>query len=362
MGKKSRKKLERRLARMAADPSDLLRGMLNFHERTSSEAGKTGSFQKRLEATRDLLCQYDRVDLAIALCTSELWPANTGSPIKHIFAWRILLGLKDDEHGRTPISSYDEFKQFAASLYKVWPEFPMLEDFSPEADWGQTKTRLGKAFVPMFYGSCIERTPDFVEAFRITYAHVPEALAQMDLAVAMQAHIIESIPDLSANTACEAQQGYVEVPPENFWQACRSNIKKLGSNISAWREKADESLDVHFGTFDAPLTWRAFGDDVMQGRALPFLAVRNDDYWTPMSVRSAPGLIIDHWANKEAIEVSSNTHQKLARFVAERFRRTVIGPLTLFVGNEACEDLPVSCIISNSYYLKMDLQVQLLRS
>ena len=347
MGKKSRKKLERRLARMAADPSNLLRGMFAFHEQAHSEADKADPFHKSLEDTRDLLCQYNRVDLAIALCTSELWPPNTGSPVKHIFAWHILLKLKDDEHGRTPISSYDEFKQFAASLYNAWPEFPMLEDFSPEADWGQIKTRLDEAFVPMFYGSCVERTPDFVEAFRITYAHVPEALAQMDLAVAMQAHIIESISELSANTIYEAKKGYVEVPPENFWQACRSTIKQLSSNIGAWREKAGESLDVHFGTFDASLTWRTFGDDVMQGRALPFLVVRNDDYWIPMSVRSAPGLIIDHWANKEAIEVSSNTHQKLARFVAERFRRTVIGPLTLFVGNDACEDLPVSCIISN---------------
>src|SRR5690606_32305230 len=161
-------------------------------------------------------------------------------------------------------------KAFTEALYAAWPEFPMLEDFSPEADWGQTKVGLAQDFVPMFYGSCIERTPDFVEAFRITYAHVPEALAHMDLAVALQARIIESIPALGIADAAEAQRAHVEVAPEDFWLTCRPVLQQIGDHIADWRNRARGALDAHFGAFQAPLAWNAFGNAVMQGVALPF--------------------------------------------------------------------------------------------
>lgn len=346
MGKKSREKRERRLARMEADPGFLLREMLGLNEQIAYEVEQENPFHKHLEATRSLFRQYGRVDAAIALSVSELWPANTGSPIKHIFAWGVLLDLPHDGQGGMRIASYADFKAFAEALYEVWPEFPMLEDFSPEADWGQTKTCLGQAFVPMFYGSCIERTPDFVEAFRITYAHLREAQADMDLAIALQARIIESIPDMGATATGEPQQAYVEVPPKDFWLACRSTLLEIGADIADWREKAGGSLKIRFGTFKAPLTWNAFGDAVMQGAALPFLAVESEGTWVPMSVRSGPGVVLDHWAKKNVAGVSPHTHRRLARFVAERFQGTLMGPLTLVVGDAVCEDLPISCVIS----------------
>lgn len=346
MGKKSRKKRERRLARMEADPGILLREMFGFHGRMAGEMDQEKLFHERLEATRALFRQYKRLDAAIALGVSELWPANTGSPIKHIFAWRVLLDLAHDAQEGKPIASYADFKSFAEALYAAWPKFPMLEDFSPEADWGQTKVRLAQDFVPMFYGSCIERTPDFVEAFRITYAHAPEAQAHMDLVVGLQARIIESMPNLGIAASAEAKLAHVEVAPEDFWLTCRSMLQQIGDGISAWRKKTERALEAHFGAFKAPLTWDAFGNAVMQGEALPFLAVESDGTWVPMSVRSAPGLVIDHWANKKLTGVSPQTHRKLAQFVAERFQGTVMGPLTLFVGDTACEDLPISCVIS----------------
>ena len=346
MGRKSREKRERRIARESADQDLLLRKFHEYKGASAAEAEVTKAFHERLEATRVLIRQYKRIDAAIALSISELWPANAGSPIKHIFAWGVLLDLPDDDQEGMPIASYADFKAFAEILYKTWPEFPMLEDFSPEADWGQTKVRLGRAFVPIFYGSCIERTPDFVEAFRITYAHVPEAQAHMDLAVVLQARIIEAMPNLGSTPAEESQQAHVEVPPEDFWLTCRSTILQVGADIADWRNLAGGSLETGFNAFKAQLTWSTFGDAVMQGAALPFLAVGSDETWVPMSVRSAPGVVVDHWANKELTGVRAHTHRKLARFVAERFRGTVTGPLALIVGDTACEDLPVSCVIS----------------
>lgn len=292
MGKKSRKKRDRRIARVSADQGLLLHKFREYAGRSAYGAEVAKAFHERLEATRLLFRKYKRIDVAIALSVSDLWPANTGSPIKHIFAWGVLLDLPDDGQGGMPITSYANFTAFAETLYGTWPEFPMLEDFSPEADWGQIRVRLGRAFVPMFYGSCIERTPDFVEAFRITYAHIPEALAHMDLAVVLQARIIEAMPDLGAAPAEVSQRAHVEVPPEDFWLACRSTLLQVGADIADWRDKTGSALEIGFSAFKAPLTWSTFGDAAMQGAALPFLAVESDGTWVPMSVRSAPGVVI----------------------------------------------------------------------
>ncbi|MCC3705551.1 hypothetical protein LLR08_23720 [Rouxiella badensis] len=345
MGRKSREKRERKLAGQKIDYDFLLREMSGFRGLMCGGKDQATYFSKHLKATQELFRRYTSLDVAVALSTSELWPANTGSPIKHIFAWCVLLGLPSEAQDGMPIDSYADFKEFTNELYAVWPEFPMLEDFSPEADWGQIKVRLGQDFVPIFYGSCIERTPDFVEAFRITYAHIPEAQAHMDLAIALQTRIIELIPEPIRPVTVEAQCAHVEVVPEDFWLACKTVFKQLGDELAKWRDKAGYALDAHFGTFKTPLSSDAFGNAVMQGMALPFLAVEMDGVWIPMSVRSAPSLIIDHWANKNLTGISPSTHRKLAEFVAERFQRNLMGPLTLYIDGTAFEDLPISCII-----------------
>lgn len=349
MGKQSRKRRERRLERMSPDRGLLLNALNDYNQRFLSSQDMESLFHTRLEATRALLRQYLRLDSAIALCISELWPANVGSPIKHIFAWSVLLDLPDDcEDGRS-IASYADFTLFLEALYEAWPVFQMLEDFSPEADWGQTKIRLGRDFVPMFYGGCIERTPDFIEAFRITYAHIPEALAHMNLVIALQAGIIEAMPDLGVAPAKESQRAHVEVPTEDFWLTCSSALCQIGINLFDWREQAAGALETGFGAYNQQLTWNSFIDAAMQGTALPFLAVASRGTWVPMSVRSAPGVVIDHWARKRLTEVSTHTHRKLAQFVAERFRGSVIGPLQLVDGKSIHEDLPISCIISADF-------------
>lgn len=345
MGKKSRLKKERRLARMQSKPKGLFFEVEKL-EPTDTQSEQSDHFEHCLVATKTVLGRYNPLDTAIALFTSELWPANVGSPIKHIFAWRALLELPSDSKGRKPIASYAEFKEFVEALYQAWPELPMLEDFCSEADWGHIKVRLGREFAPMFYGSCIERTPDFVEAFRITYSEVPKAQGQMNLALAIQARIIDSIPHVETDSEEGPNPGYVEVPTEAFWLECKSAIPKIGADIAQWRNKAGKELETRPSEFTVPITSNSFGDTVMQGRALPFLAVEIDNVWVPISVRSGPSVVIDHWANKDGIKVNSHIHQQLTQFVSERFQQVVPGPITLYIDNIAKGDLPVSCILS----------------
>ena len=351
MGKKSREKRERKTGAVAADPGFMLRAVQAFQQQTARTTEADRGFQERLQATRDVLRRYRRVDAAVALSASDLWTANVGSVVKHIFAFGQLLGMEPSGAEMAPIATYEEFSAFAQALYAAWPEFPMLEDFVPEADWGQIRVHLGSEFVPMFYGSSIERTPDFVEAFRITYAGSAQAQAEMDLAVAVQAHIIEAIPECSAAPIPEVDRGHVEVPPEAFWISCRAAILGAGQGVARWRERTDSALDASFAGFKSPETSNAFGGAVMDGSALPYLAVIDDGQWIPLSVRSGPGVVTDHWAAKRLSGIGAQTHRMLARFVAERFRGTYMGPFRPVIGETAHSGLTVSCAAPTSSLL-----------
>ena len=177
MGRKSREKRERRRTKSAEDPDFLLRQIISSQGEFGGRTQVKAIFLAQARKTRAFLSQYDAADVARAIGVSELWPANAGSHVKHAFAWCVFLDTPLRGRGGRRIESYADFQQFAEALYEAWPHFPALEDFSPEADWGQTKVNLDGQFVPVFYGSSIERVPDFIEAFRITYAEAPDALA-----------------------------------------------------------------------------------------------------------------------------------------------------------------------------------------
>ncbi len=346
MGRKSREKRERRLAQNAEVPDFRLRQMTSLRDRFGERTQVKDTFLAQVRETRALLCQYDAADVARAIGVSELWPANAGSHVKHAFAWCVFLDTPLEGRGGRRIESYADFQQFAEPLYAAWPHFPTLEDFSPAADWGQTKVSLGSRFVPIFYGSSIERVPDFMEAFRITYADVPDALAQMDLVVALQALIIEGIPHLTQSPVVDAESGHIELPPEDFWLSCRDALQNIGQQSAAWRQRAGTSLDGAIGGYKAPLTWESFGNAAFTGDAVPFLGVGVGGTWYPMAVRSLPGTVVDHWAKKKTSGVSLQVHQRLGQFVFERFGGTLPGPVMLILGGEICRELPISSVTS----------------
>ena len=346
MGRKSREKRERRLAKSAGDPDHLLRQMIRLHDHFGDRTQVKDTFLAQVKETRTLLCQYEAADIALAIGVSELWPANAGSHVKHAFAWSVFLDTPLEGRGGRRIESYADFQQFAETLYAAWPHFPTLEDFSPESDWGQTKVGLGGRFVPVFYGSSIERVPDFIEAFRITYADVPDALAQMDLVIALQALIIEAMPQLAQSPAGDAERGHVELPPEDFWLSCADVLQNIDKQTTVWRQRAGSSLDGEVGGYKAPLTWDSFGNAAFTGDAAPFLGVNLAGTWYPMTVRSAPGTVVDHWAKKEASGASTQVHRRLGQFVFERFEGTLPGPVMLILDGEICRELPISSVTS----------------
>lgn len=347
MGKKSREKRERR-GRAAPNKAaeSLLKHMQEFGDSSAQQAAIDAHFQLEVTAVEAVLRKYVRFDAALALSVSDLWPPNVASPVKHLFAWAVLLGLQSDPGDARSIQTYEDFARFLTDLYVVWPEFPTLEDCSIEADWGQVRVPLGDSYVSMFYGSCVERLPDFVQAFRITHAGNQAALADMDFAVALHANLIAAVPGQVGVALPEPDHGHVEVPPTDFWASCRAALSSTGVRLANWRANASACLIASMGAYKAPLTWAAFGDAVLTGTALPFLGVAQDETWVPVSLRSAPGVIIDHWAEAGPSGITAQTHKAVGRYVADRLRHVVVGPMRLMVSRQEFPGLTVSCTIA----------------
>lgn len=345
MGKKSREKRERReRADLNKATELLLKQMWEFCGRSEQQAEVNARFQRDIAVVEAVLRKYVRFDVALALSVSDLWPPNVASPVKHLFAWAVLLGLQSDSNDAQSIQTHEDFARFLTELYAAWSEFPMLEDCPIEADWGQVRVPLDDSYVPMFYGSSIERLPDFVQAFRITHAGNQEALADMDFAVALHADLIAAVPDPAGAVLPEPDHGHVEVPPEGFWASCRAALLSTSARVAQWRANASAKLVASLGAYNAPLTWASFGNAVLTGGALPFLGVAQGETWVPVSLRSGPGVIIDRWAEAGPPGITAQTHKAVGRYVADRLRHVVVGPMKLMVGRQEFPDLTVSCI------------------
>jgi hypothetical protein len=344
MGKKSREKRDRRgHVDSNKTAASMFKKMLELHASSERQAEIDLRFQRDVASVEAVLRMYVPFDAAVALAVSDLWPPNAASPIKHLFAWAVLLGLQSDPGDTHSIQTYEDFARFLTELYAVWPEFPMLEDCTIETDWGQVRVPLGDSYVSMFYGSSVERLPDFVQAFRITHAGNQAALADMDFAVALQADLISAVPTPVGASLPEPAHGYIELPPEEFWASCWPGLLSASARAAKWRANASAKLVAAMGAYNAPLTWASFGDAVLTGAALPFLGVSQDEMWVPVSLRSGPGVIIDQWAEAGPSGVTAQTHKAVGRYVANRLRHVLVGPMELMVSRQEFPDLTVSC-------------------
>lgn len=347
MGRKSREKRERRKAREAAKASHVGKHFLDMLGHTEPDQEYALEFEKKVNALKDLFHSFNPVDIAIAISISDLWIKNISSPIKHMYAWAVLADKSCSFKGEREIKSYEEFRDFLSSLYSVFPEFPMLEDFLPEADWGTVRIRLGDSFVPMFYGSGVERTPDFVEAFRISFAGNKQALADMDLAIAVQNCVLSCVDHTEVLEHDNIPLGHIEVPPYEFWRQCKKTLLIAQAEVERFLNSSSRMVSTDLGKFEAPLKHKLFGDYCLRGLAFPFVGVSIGEYWIPSAIRNGPGHVIDLWAAQEGLKstVSLDTHQALSKYISSRFREVIPGPLSVRLGGQSIK-LPISCVIS----------------
>jgi len=357
MGKKSRLKRERRNS-VANIPT------VDTEMAQQTPPSQEPRFREETAAVHGYFAQYAAIDVVLSLGISELWCPNRSSQVKHSLAMLVALSMQSDEfQGHRSIGAYEEFAEFLDGIKRLLPRFPMLEDFVPQADWGDVRVAGASGFERIFYGGSVERIPDFIEAFRLLRSDHPAATGDMDFAIALQAHIIGAIDvGLVGGDDC-VLAGRMEVPSFDFWSSCREALLSAHAAVQSLVAGTSEELIVGQGMLKVPESLSGFCDAIMMGAVLPVLMARVDGICLPISPKAASGVVIDLWHEKISscrIDALPELGGRLGTFLSHRLRQddVIVGPARL-VGTSHRLDRHIAAVIRSGGKLYFLLPIDL---
>lgn len=335
MGKVSRKKPPRPLSKREGTPSLDLGKLFESH-RADAEVGLV----QACAALRSLFIQFAAEDVIVAINVSELWPANVSAQVKHQLAFAVCLSIQPNEFSLTRLQSYEKFELFINALIEILPQFPSLEDYWPESDWGDVKFTDTIDARPSFHGGSVQRISDFIEAFQILHGNTGDAVEDMRHARRVQATLLEQVPRPAGTRPEDASTGHIELPPEDFWKSLKSAL-----SVDALSE-VTAGLVTSLGV---PTKWRGaqdFGDAVMSGAVIPWLGVQLGGKVFPLSLRNGPAVVLDFWAHAK-VQVADAT-KRFSAFMAKRIQDGAFlpGPLHV-ICRRGRSTHPVAAVLPN---------------
>lgn len=132
MAKISRKKPKR--PHRKAAPS-----LVDWHKMIAERSARAEpAFLASCERLRQLFAQYAVEDVLFALNVTDLWLPNISAQVKHQLAFGICVSIPLGNFASERLNTYERFADFSRALIDALPSFPSLEDYWPEADWGDT--------------------------------------------------------------------------------------------------------------------------------------------------------------------------------------------------------------------------------
>ncbi|UCV17713.1 hypothetical protein [Ferribacterium limneticum] len=357
MGKKSRLKQEKRKAQTDRPAVVVEAPMLK-------QSSQDKRFYEQLGELKGYLTQFGAYDIILALGVSDLWRPNRSSQVKHSLAMLIALSMPLCEFlGRRAIVTYNEFVDFLNGLRRLLPSFPMLEDFVPEADWGEIRVAGLDGFQRIFYGGSVERIPDFIEAFRLLRVEHPVATRDMNLAIALQANILGAIDGSLVGPEEHVAAGHMEVPTDVFWFSCREALLSTYAAIQSNFDGTSRELIVELGALSAPDSLGSFYEAIMLGTALPTLMVQVGEAYLPVAPRAASSVVIDLWheqANSLRADGIGKLAGRLGKFLSDRLREhdVIAGPADL-IGTSHRFDRQIAAVVRSEGKLYFILPINL---
>ena len=95
-------------------------------------------FNEAVQQLRELFVEYSFEDILTSLTATSLWLPNISSQIKHQLFFGIFLNIEETRFSKDDaIHSYEDFEKLFEKLSAHLPDFLFLEDYVPEADWGE---------------------------------------------------------------------------------------------------------------------------------------------------------------------------------------------------------------------------------
>jgi hypothetical protein len=284
------------------------------------------SYENSVLALKRLFSQYGCEDVILSIITSEIWLPNVASCVKHQLCLGVISSMTSGEFtGKHQIDNYSKLVSFLKTTYSLLPSFPMLEDFTPQADWGEIHVIYNQKNWPVFFGGGVERITDFIKAFEIRYASNTDAIMSMELAIMTQSKIISSVNREIVGNTSNISAGAVSLPSETFWIKIKSAIKDFNNEQRLNKYTAINSIEL--GSFILPESESDFSNLLMEGEFQKHLFIRHNDQVYPASIRNFTSTVMDYWSDKEDVEDSKYASTRaLSSFINVNVSTNVPGP------------------------------------
>ena len=303
------------------------------------------AYQVSFDQVREVLSRFNPSDVVTAVNILGLWQPNRSSQVKNLLTFGLLLSMPADSFATTRMSTYENFSQFCNALIEVLPDFPMLEDYVPEADWGDVKILLGQKPASILYGGTVQHIIDYMEAFRICHANSSQAQTDLEIAILLQSELLQQIPNNGDDQSEDITSGHIEVPPTYFWEVGVLALVQL--------PVIDQLQSQYIAELGQPTTWkniRDFSNGIMTGTALPWLAVRIDGRLHALSLRNTTTVVIEAWA-KAPQTSQAYVAEQLGNYLAKRIKSgsCLTGPLLMRSHHEKAS-LAIAAVLTDGPY------------
>jgi hypothetical protein len=299
------------------------------------------------KALRDFLVTYSLDDLAKAFFALNLWLPNISSPIKLQYLYVTLESIHRDLATESKLSTYAEFEYFYRELFQLLPSFVMLEDYVPEADWGEIKYYFDNRFYRIFYGGDLSNPYDFYYAFEMIHRTFNEQYAEllhrspvqeMRFCLEAQNHILENLIQEKTEAMNEVSPGELFIPSEDFLKSVTEFLDGFRPD-DIYREDILRLYTKDLAEPAAQPSMDTFIENAYRGRNSRYMFIKEGGRYYPVMPRKWLTVMYDNWGLilRDRYEEIVNKLGKrdpavligieLAKFIGERINKDDVFPL-----------------------------------
>lgn len=251
--------------------------------------------------------QYSLDDILISLFAIGAYPNNIASPIQQNFHYEALRGMVEGSFKQeSVISNYEQFKEFYAKLTEVTPGFPLLEDYSPPVDFGNTEYYYDDQLYSILWG-VDGSTYDQISEFELIFTENEKAYVErtkrspseeMKEILEFQNSLVVNLKYNFEKLDEDVEPGHIEIPSENFWSDIRSFcFTDFYDTYPSLCENYNVSLsDLSKTSFDE----KKFIDEIQKGSSLGKLFISAGGRTLPILPRYGIETVIRKWKEEFA--------------------------------------------------------------
>lgn len=326
-------------------------------------------FEKLTNGIRNFLCNFSVKDNVFSLLVSNLWLPNISSGIKHQLLYGILLSTDPETFSKeSKIKKYKDFESYIKNLYSLIPEFPWLEDYVPETDWGEIKFHHKEKDYKIFYGNEIGNVFDFLMLFQQIYSSYDEKYIELESrspseelaeCLSLQDILISSITVQPGGEKLKISPGDLATPSEEFWNELAKVFEKFNVLEYVSKEFVDRFSCTIGSLPKEKMEFDNFNSLVFDGGLLPFYFIKLDNGYIPILPRRFSTILLDNWSEvfkkhqktlNEGKDYEKHISTQIYGFLKKRFKEGSIFPFVSAINDK--DKRPNDIVFASSFVSK----------